>query len=43
MAATTTTSPFFDTDQLEAVQAKFLDGLAFLWFHYARVLDGLAP
>ncbi len=33
----------FDTDQLAAVQAKFPDGLAFLWFHDARVWDGVTP
>lgn len=32
-----------DTDQIEAVKAKFPDSLVFLWFHDARVWDGVTP
>ena len=32
-----------DTDQIEAVKAKFPDSPVFLWFHDARVWDGVAP
>ncbi len=32
-----------DTDQIDAVKAKFPDALAFIWFHDPRVWDGVEP